>query len=256
MTLIFKGLLYNTSTFAFAGGLAVGVPTARGYNTTVVDFLGDVHDFDSQARRVRSFDVANETWSLSPFIAFLAKPTERLFFQGFVQYDQPLNASRITYSQIVDPNAEPAHVPGTPISATDSIREQSLLHIDLGVGGWLFRDPQREWLTGIAPTVELHYTTTTSNADIITLPSNTFFRAPDGSVQPEPAPQVGNQRNRVDILDLTLGTTFVFADRATLAAGITLPLRTGDNRTFDYELQLQLNYYFGGPNRTRTPTIQ
>jgi hypothetical protein len=74
-------------------------------------------------------------------------------------------------------------------------------------------------------------------------------------VQPEPAPQIGNLRNRVDILDLTLGTTFVIRDTATIAAGITLPLRNGDNRTFDYELQVQLNYYFGGPNRTRTPPM-
>jgi hypothetical protein len=30
-----------------------------------------------------------------------------------------------------------------------------------------------------------------------------------------------------------------------LATGFTLPMRGADNRTFDWEFQLQLNYYFG-----------
>jgi hypothetical protein len=60
-----------------------------------------------------------------------------------------------------------------------------------------------------------------------------------------PPPQVGNRRNRLDIIDLTLGTTFEFAKRLTLATGFTLPMRGADNRTFDWEFQLQLNYYFG-----------
>jgi hypothetical protein len=60
-----------------------------------------------------------------------------------------------------------------------------------------------------------------------------------------PPPTVGNRSNRLDILDLTLGATFEFAKRLTLATGFTLPMRGGDNRTFDWEFQLQLNYYFG-----------
>jgi hypothetical protein len=60
-----------------------------------------------------------------------------------------------------------------------------------------------------------------------------------------PPPTVGNRNNRIDILDLTLGTTFEFAKHLTLATGFTLPMRGADNRTFDWEFQLQLNYYFG-----------
>src|SRR5207253_9907353 len=40
-----------------------------------------------------------------------------------------------------------------------------ILQLDLGTGYWLFRNPEGHRLTGIAPTVELHYTTTLSNAD-------------------------------------------------------------------------------------------
>jgi hypothetical protein len=63
---------------------------------------------------------------------------------------------------------------------------------------------------------------------------------------------VGNQRNRVDILDLTVGNTIEIAQQATIGTGFVFPLRTGSNRTFDWEFQLLLNYYFGGP-RARTP---
>jgi hypothetical protein len=57
---------------------------------------------------------------------------------------------------------------------------------------------------------------------------------------------VGNRRNRLDIVDVTVGTTFVIGNNATLATAVALPLTTGDNRTFDWEFQLQLNVFFGG----------
>ena len=60
-------------------------------------------------------------------------------------------------------------------------------------------------------------------------------------------PRVGNLRNRVDLLDLTLGTTFEFAQRARLATAVSLPLRGESNRTYDWEFHVQLNWYFGGP---------
>jgi hypothetical protein len=101
----------------------------------------------------------------------------------------------------------------------------------------------------------VHWTSTLDNAQVVNLPGSASFLMvnpanPTGPFIPEKGPQVGSDRNRVDILDLTLGTTFEVANRATLAAAVTLPMRGGDNRTFDWELQFQFNYYFGGP-RTR-----
>jgi hypothetical protein len=59
-----------------------------------------------------------------------------------------------------------------PFSVTDHLREQALMQLDLNAGYWVVRDPQARWLNGLAPSVELHYTTTLNNADIIstTLP--------------------------------------------------------------------------------------
>ncbi|MGL4552480.1 MAG: hypothetical protein ACRC33_15005, partial [Gemmataceae bacterium] len=68
-------------------------------------------------------------------------------------------------------------------------------------------------------------------------------------------PTVGNTRNRLDIVNLTVGTTFVVANQATVATAVALPLRGGDNRTFDWEFQLQLNWYFGGNNTNLVPNL-
>ncbi len=60
-------------------------------------------------------------------------------------------------------------------------------------------------------------------------------------------PVVGSGPSRVDIVDLTVGTTFLIGNRTTLATAFTVPLTSGYNRTFDWEAQVQLNFYFGGP---------
>ena len=72
---------------------------------------------------------------------------------------------------------------------------------------------------------------------------------PNGAPIPEPNPVVGNRRGRVDIVDLTVGATCVLGDRLTIANGFAFPLSTGDNRVFNWEYQLQVNFYFGGPRQ-------
>src|SRR5262249_12540245 len=125
------------------------------------------------------------------------------------------------------------------------------------------RNPEARWVTGIAPTLELHYTTTLENANIVQLASDGVRRPfdlagnllPTGASIPEPGPQVGNQRNRVDILDLTVGTTFEISNRATLAAAFAFPLLGGDNRVFDWEFLLEFNYYFGASRGRPAPAF-
>jgi hypothetical protein len=234
---------------------------------TVTDYLGDLRFNNAQFQRVRDFQINNETWSLSPFVAFLATPTCRFFVQGFAELDIPLNSSGVHYVEnvIAAPGAPPfvADRPGVvtpPFFDQESIRDQMLLHLDLGTGFWLMRRPENAWLTGIAPTLELHYTTTLTNAQILNLPrdpavgfrgTGTFGAngAPNVVTFEPPNPTVGNLRGRIDLLDLTVGTTFEFANTATLATGFAFPLRTGDNRTFDWEFQIQFNIYFGGGPR-------
>src|SRR5205807_6870692 len=97
-----------------------------------------------------------------------------------------------------------------PFSVRSDISEQSLMQVDVGAGYWLLRDPQATWITGIAPSLELHYTTTLKDASVVTLPGDPLLQtnpnAPGKLIQEQP-PRVGNLHNRVDILDMTVPTT-------------------------------------------------
>jgi hypothetical protein len=264
LNLIFKGLLYRSDALAVSAGLGVEIPTGNDTHVRVTDFSGPVTTGAATIERVRDFRIDNETWALSPFVAVLATPTDRLFTQGFLQFDFPLNDSTINYSEtlpfgsITPPQAAFAGGVAPPFSVRDHIAEQTLMHIDWGAGYWVVRDPDRRCLTGLAPSLELHYTTTLNNAPIVDLPADGLLRinpTPPPGLIPEPGPRVGNLRNRMDILDLTFGATFLFSDRATLAAGFSFPLRGSQDRTYEWEAHVQLNYYFGGLRSRAAPNF-
>jgi hypothetical protein len=254
MSLLLKAVAYKNNWLLVSGGLALGIPSGPDSRTSVTDYLGDGEDNDIEVQRLRTFHIHNDTWSVSPFLAVLAVPNQRLFMQGFAQVDFPLNRSKIDYSEHASINTEPAELQFGSVNIVDHIRDQILLQLDFGTGYWLFRNSDRPWITGIAPTVELHYTTTLDNADIRSMPlaprgSALQVVGPNGNLIPEPNPRVGNLRNRIDLLDLTFGATFEICNQATVATGFAFPLRGGDNKTYDWEFQLQVNFYFGGPRR-------
>jgi hypothetical protein len=275
ITLIMKGLFYNDTDAGvyLSGGLSVTAPTARDETVHITDYLGFTQFNNVDTQRVRDIHVHNQTWGLSPFLAGLYAPNDRFFAQSFLQFDLPLNDSRADFTETIPRFVNPsipfvklsddprANVINPPYTESRKVREQILMHMDLGAGYWLLRDPSRRWLTGFAPTAEIHYSTTLNNAGLgIFSPDPSVVAMPTGmrnamgvpittNTFPPTGPVVGNLRNRLDIVNLTLGGTFVLAERATLATAVALPLRQGDNRTFDWEFQVQFNYFFGAPNR-------
>lgn len=93
-----------------------------------------------------------------------------------------------------------------------------LLHTDVGVGYFLFNDPTR-FVSMIAPTVELHAYTPIGGA---------------GGVYQD--------LNYVDVLNLTVGTTFRVREFATLAVGGSFPMST--QKDYDFEIQAHVNWFF------------
>jgi hypothetical protein len=263
ISLILKALFHQSREVALSGGLGLGMPTANNTRVRVTDYEGDLNLQSVEIQRVRQFDVKNETWGLSPFLAALYTPGARFFAQGFLQVDVPLNTSKVTYTEtalLLNPSVnrfgtrpDDPTIQVPPFTVTGHLREQVLMHFDLGTGYWLVRDPEASWLTGLAPTLEMHYTSTLNSADLLTLPrDSSAIPTPTGGLRTEANPTVGNRRGQVAILDLTAGTTLFLAERATLATAVSVPLRTGENRTFDWEFHVQLNWYFGGPGRRGT----
>lgn len=132
-------------------------------------------------------------WYFSPFVGYLIAPTDaNWFIQGFEQIDVPYKS-----------------------------QDQGLIHTDIAIGMWLLRDPQGTgWLTGLAPTAELHLYT------------------PYGS------PPAGPYANIIynDVLNLTLGGTAMIGQNMTLAAAVGVPIST--SKDYDLEVQVHLNWFF------------
>jgi hypothetical protein len=104
--------------------------------------------------------------------------------------------------------------------------ESIVLFNDLGVGYYVYRaTPRAGGLTAVAPTVELHI------ADPL--------RSPDPGVD---LFGIVDDEKLHNVVDVTLGTTLEFGNRATVGAGLVFPL-TGP-KPFDMEALVQLNYRF------------
>ncbi len=289
--LILKGILYQSADrrMTVSGGLGVTAPTGPDLSVRVVDFTNDdpvfnrgngtgndlafplfgttnqvpavVQGFFPVAidQRTRTFDIENETWGVSPFLAMTSVPTDRVYFNAFWQVDVPVNSSSWRYTesdldlQGVDGIAGTADDNFEQVFPEDRVRtgeidDQVLMHFDIGGGYWHYRDPCAKYITGLASLLELHYTTTLNDADVITVDSTPIRDSAldrQGNVQSfERAPRIGNIGNRVDILDLSVGAHTLIGSNMLLTTGYNMPLRDDEfDRTFDGEFSVILNVF-------------
>lgn len=195
----FKGLLYADDSQAVALGLAVNTPT--GSDLTVNLPTGGVSDFT----------LKNDAVHLIPFLAYQAAPTEDFFFNGFLQFDTPTNSNTVRVRDSATTSVEDV-----------AVKTQTLMFVDASFGYWLFRDPDADFLTGLASVLELHYTTALNDADFVQDSKRivTF----------------GAGNNRFDVINLTAGLQANIAESTTVRVGYVTPLRGGDNRFFDHEI--------------------
>jgi hypothetical protein len=209
LELVLKFLLWKGDYFAAAGGLGFNAPTAA-----------PVRVFENAASATPLFTIDNDAFHLLPYFGVLYTPSENLFVQTFVEFD-------------IDTNGNEVKLP-IPNGDVGTLRDQNLLQVDVQTGLWLWREPNARWITGLAPTVEYHYTTTINNAKFVTVQS------PIGPFV------LGNQANRVDIHNLTLGVEMLLGSHSTLNIAGVVPLDkpTSDNRQFDAEYFVQFNRFF------------
>ena len=200
--LIAKALLHQTSTTALTAGLGINLPT--GDDGVLVSEFGNLMIFE------------NEAVYLQPYLAYLAT-SDRFFTQMYVQMDFDANGYGVQH-----------RFNGAPIEV-GRLNDQTLLLLDGLVGYWLYRDPTASrYVRGIATVVELHYSTTVQDADVIsamdTITTNVF--------------------NRVDLLNITAGVHTQIGPMSTFTVGAAAPLRDDEERVFDAELQVQFNRRF------------
>jgi hypothetical protein len=204
-----KGLMYADDQFSLAGGLGLTIPTAA----------------DAQWRIVNeSFRLRNEAVHLLPWLGFLYAPGDLWFVQGFVQADFAASGFQLQQNGQFD----------GPV-----FTEQDLMYYDLLVGRWLYRNDYSRCLTGIAALLELHYTTSIEQAQVVG-----FARLPPLD-PPFYLGAVGNQFNWIDPLYLSAGLHFQIRELSNLRVACVVPLknRPGD-RQFDAEILVSCNREF------------
>ncbi|TWU36528.1 hypothetical protein Q31b_48090 [Novipirellula aureliae] len=224
--------------------------------------------------RGRSVETDYNTVSLTPFLAVASQLTNRTFMNAFCSIEAPIGHNQVRYRElytdvyqsgdsnafITNPNYSAFRDSNTgelynqylSDEQQKEIREQTLLSIDLSLGRVIFQaNSGYSRLQRVALLSELHYTSTLNDADIAT------FRSVDPNGQPvqiygddfsagssPDAPfEVGNVANRLDILNANFGTVAQWGTNLTTSVGVGVPLRSGDDRLFDWEFQFQVNYY-------------
>jgi hypothetical protein len=200
LSLSLKRLLWATNSSAAAIGLGIDTPTGD-------DIHGNIGSDD--------FTIHNDSVHLLPYVGFLRVPSERLFYQGFLQLDLATNGNAVDLAS----------------SRLGKLTDQNLMYVDFSVGYWLCRNPSARRFRGLASLVELHYTTTLQDADVVSgFGPNSFM-------------QLGNTQNRVDVLDLTVGFHAEICRTELRVAGV-FPLRDESDNQFDSEVQVSVNRRF------------
>ena len=165
--------------------------------------------------RPRGLLLENESTHLLPYVGASMTPTERSFCHIFAQLDLATSGNSLTF---FDPVGAP-----TPLGV---LNEQNLLYFDVGGGFWLYQNPDARFCTGLAVVSELHLTSTIQDADKLNVPGVGVF---------------GNQNNRQDSSNATIGVHLQMGPRSTFHVGGVLPLRTGADQGFDSEIQAAFN---------------
>jgi len=210
--LTLKGLLCAGQVLNVAVGLGIGIPT--GPDTRFAFGNG------TQLGRIR-----NESVILTPYVAYLITPDDRWFFQNWFQVG-------------FDTNGNPVELNPTfaGVSGVGRLNHQTVLQIDAQLGYWIYKSGDNcGCLRALAPFLELHYNTSLDNADSIS--GNNFSLA--------------NVNNRFDELNLSTGVVAQIGNNCTLAMGAAFPLKNESNRSFDYQLGIRANIFFGPTARER-----
>jgi hypothetical protein len=209
--LTLKGLAYRDPVFNIAAGLGIDVPTA---DDARVSFNG------RELVRVHNDEVV-----LTPFIAYLVTPNDRLFFQNWFAVDIVTNSNEVTADPIFN-----------GLTNVGRLRDQNVLQIDAQLGYWLYRSEQSGWLTALAPFLELHYNSSVNDP---------------GSVQFGPVSLAPSSKH-FDELNMSVGVVAQVGENATFYLGAVFPLKEDTNRSFDYQLGLRANIFFGPTARDRS----
>ncbi len=217
LRLSLKGLILRGNTFNFAAGFAVSLPTSN--DITVQDVDGS-----------EILSVQNTSVQLSPYLAVILTPNDRCFAQAWYGFTFDTGGNNLRINPLV------FGIPSTSSSLVNSgtLGGQVLMSADLQLGYWLFRSNEG-FMQGFAPFVEFHYNSQISSSQTIKLGTTTVTNI-----------------SQPDELNLATGFITQLWDNTNLSVGLAAPLLGNTSRTFDYQVGVRLNWYFGHTARNRS----
>lgn len=213
MTVILKWLVFKQKKWAMTLGLGISLPLAD-----------DTHLIDSVTNR-EVICSKHKSFHLMPYLGLLYIPNDRLFFQGYFQIDATTGGDSTYVADLSDPAGERMVYAG-------KTRERTYAYTSLGAGYWLYKksDDQGNLKRGVNLMGELHWTQSLDRAEgVHNEQGNYIFN-------------IGRDRKNYSVLDLTLGTRFMYNEKSNIGLGYSVPL--SNNRQFDGELRLTFNRYF------------
>ena len=224
VALLLKRILARGNGYTFGAGLAMSFPTARDAYLFRNDPYGATN-FTMPDGTVPIMHLRNEAYHLVPWLGLRLDPSPRLFMESFLEFDFGLNENRL-YGHYDGPQGSNGVLP-----RMGEVYDETILMADVSIGYWWYRDRfKRGKLMGIVPNLELHYATALQDADVVS--------------QPGMGLSVNGELDRFNQLNLTAGTHFVFHRGGNITPAIVIPLLNGDDRQFDYEIQVQTNVPF------------
>ncbi len=205
ITMAVKALMLSDGVWSYSGGLGITLPTAD-----------DTNVFLPSGQQIVS--IQNRATHLQPFLGMLWTPNDLWFSQSFLQVD-------------VDTSGNPVLglAAGNQMTKIGQLQSSTFLFASTGLGRWLMRANRSGPLTGIATMFELHYNRSLQRNDIV-------FGGPLA---------IGDFSKSIELLNLSLGTTFELRNRGYLTAAYVTPLGGGSDQQFDGQFRLLYSRRFG-----------
>jgi len=211
VTAVLKYLVFKHERLAMTLGLGMSLPLAE-----------DTHLIDSTTGRelIRS---KHQSLHLMPYVGFLYVPHDRVFFQSYFQVDADANGGAIYVADLA----------GEGMILAGRARERTYAYTSLSLGYWLFRnyDLHEGLQNGMNLMGELHWTQSLDRATGVRHEQDNYVF------------DIGNEQGNYTVVNMTLGTRYLFNEKTNVGIGYSVPLRSA-NRQFDGELRLAFNRYF------------
>lgn len=207
LTFILKQVLIDwygpESSGVFTGGFGLTIPTSEGANVQ----LGDA-----------SFNVDDMGVHFSPYLALLIDGQKGWFLQAFAEFDT---------------STDKVIVHDRTMGRIGKMDIPDVINLDVGIGWWLHRYPNRRWLKGIAPIVEFHHSAQQQDLGTLAFQSNGALSSSNVVV--------GAFNGKRDTSNLTAGVHVILNDHMNARVGGVVPLKDAPDREFDAEFVFQLD---------------